>query len=195
MSKIHIGVIAEDVSDVDVLKELARKVSGRNFSVSQHFGKGCGPLKSKTPGWCKALKAKGCSAVVLVHDRDKKNSQKLREELQVIMKSTVISNGYVTIPAEELEAWLLSDPSAIQRALKLEKEPKIDNFPETINSPKEHLADLVTLNSKNRVKIYCNTEHNSLIAKEISIDKIDIKCPSFKYFREFVELEIGKKKA
>lgn len=195
MSKIHIGVIAEDVSDIDVLKELARKVSGRNFSVSQHFGKGCGSLKSKTPGWCKALKAKGCSAVVLVHDRDKKNATKLREELEAIMKNTVINKGYVTIPSEELEAWLLSDPSAIQRALKLEKEPKIKDPPETIPSPKEHLADLVTLNSKNRVKIYSNTEHNPLIAKEISIDSIDVKCPSFRYFREFVELEIGKRRS
>jgi len=193
MSKIHIGVIAEDPSDVEVLKELGRKISGRNFTVSQHFGKGCGPLKSKTPGWCRSFKAKGCTAVVLVHDRDNRDAVKLRLELQEILNNSEMEKAYVTVPSEELEAWLLSDTVAIKKALNLEKEPKAVNHPEGISSPKECLGKLVTMNSKLRSKFYVNTEHNSLIAREISVSAIDKKCPSFKDFRVFVETEIGKK--
>lgn len=192
MSKVHVGIIAEDPSDVAVLKELGRKISGRNFSVSQHFGKGCGPLKTKTPGWCRALAVKGCNAVVLVHDLDKKNADCLRKDLEAILGTCVIKKGYVTIPSEELEAWLLSDASAIKRALNLESEPKPIYHPETVVSPKEHLGGLINSHSKNKLKRYVNTEHNLLIAKELTISEIDSKCPSFKYFRDFVEDAICK---
>ncbi len=194
MKKIHIGIIAEDKSDVEVLTLLGRKISGRNFSVSPHFGKGCGSLKSKTPGWCRALLAKGCTVVVVVHDRDKKDAQQLRKELEEILATCVIKKSYVTIPSEELEAWLLSDTSAIKKAFKLEKEPKSIQEPETIVSPKEYLGKLITAHSKGQHKYYVNTEHNENIAKEIQISHIDSKCPSFKFFRDFVETEIGKPK-
>lgn len=192
MSKIHVGIIAEDQSDVAVLKELGKKISGRNFSVSQHFGKGCGPLKTKTPGWCKALAVKGCQAVVLVHDLDKKDAGCLRKDLETILGACVIKKGYVTIPSEELEAWLLADTSAIKRALNLESEPKPIHHPETIASPKEHLGGLINSHSKKKLKRYVNTEHNLLIAKELNILEIDSKCPSFKFFRDFIEDAICK---
>lgn len=195
MMAIHVGIIAEDPSDVEVLKELGRKISGRNFSVSQHFGKGCGSLKSKTPGWCQAFSKKGCKAVVLVHDRDNKNANQLRQDLEGILATSVMKRCYVTIPSEELEAWLLSDTSAIKRALNLEKEPKEIHHPETILSPKEHLGGLVTSHSKGKSKYYVNTEHNGLIVKEIAISAIEQKCPSFAPFKTFIETEIGVKTA
>jgi len=195
MTAVHVGVIAEDSSDVEVLKELGRKVSGRNFSISQHFGKGCGPLKSKTLGWCQALSKKGCKAVVLVHDRDNKDANKLRQELEGILATSVMKRCYVTIPSEELEAWLLSDTHAIEMALNLESKLKEIHHPETVLSPKEHLGDLITSHSKNKTKCYVNTEHNRLIAKEIDISKIEKKCPSFATFKTFIETEIGIKTA
>ncbi|HEY4964545.1 MAG TPA: DUF4276 family protein, partial [Candidatus Saccharimonadales bacterium] len=191
MTAVHVGIIAEDQSDIEVLKELGRKISGRNFSVSQHYGKGCGSIKTKTPGWCKAFGEKGCKAVVLVHDRDDKDADQLRQDLEAILAASVMKKCYVTIPTEELEAWLLSDMPAIKRALNLEKEPKDIHHPETVPSPKEHLGNLVTSHSKNKSKYYVNTEHNGLIAKEIAISAIELKCPSFAHFKTFIETEIG----
>lgn len=192
MTAVHVGIIAEDQSDIEVLKQLGRKISGRNFSVAEHYGKGCGSIKTKTLGWCKAFKEKGCKAVVLVHDRDDKDANQLRQDLEAILSTSVMQKCYVTIPSEELEAWLLSDMPAIKKALNLEKKPKEIHHPETIPSPKEHLGDLVTSHSKNKSKFYVNTEHNGLIAKEIAVAAIEKKCPSFLYFKTFIESEIGK---
>ncbi len=173
MTAAHVGIIAEDQSDIEVLKQLGIKISGRNFSVSQHYGKGCGSIKTKTLGWCKAFEKKGCKAVVLVHDKDDKDANQLRQDLEAILAASAMKKCYVTIPTEELEAWLLSDMPAIKKALNLEKEPKEIHHPETISSPKEHLGGLVTSHSKNKSKFYVNTEHNGLIAKEIAISTIE----------------------
>lgn len=64
----HIGFIAEDLSDVEVLKILAGKLTSRRFTSSHFVGKGCGPLRKKIPGWCRAFETKGVSSVVVVHD-------------------------------------------------------------------------------------------------------------------------------
>lgn len=193
MTKKHVGIIAEDESDVEVLKELGRKISGRNFSASHHIGKGCGQIKAKTSGWCASLKHKGCKSLILVHDRDDKDALKLRAELESVLEATKIDRRYIAIPSEELEAWLLSDCVAIKDALNLETEPKSIANPESINSPKERLGDLVRMHSKGRAKVYVNTEHNRLIAQKISVTEIDKKCPSFGDFKGFVESEIGSK--
>lgn len=58
MSK-KIGIIAEDISDVEVIKILGKKISGKAINSAYFVGKGCGPLKKKTPGWCKSLCTRG----------------------------------------------------------------------------------------------------------------------------------------
>lgn len=189
MSKI-IGIIAEDMSDVEVIKILLKKLTNKRFTTTQFVGKGCGPLKKKIPGWCKAFQQKRVNAVLVIHDLDKNDAQQLRDKLEGMLPHNVFSNTAVVIPIEELEAWLLSDEKAIQVALKLHSTPKTIHHPETIISPKEHLGILANRHSKNGLKQYVNTVHNSLIAHEILIEKLG-KCASFGHFRAFVKLAIG----
>ncbi len=51
------GIIAEDKSDVDVIKEfLAKYLKPSEFSVKHFVGQGCGKLKSKCQAWAVNLK-------------------------------------------------------------------------------------------------------------------------------------------
>lgn len=186
VTKMRIGIIAEDDSDIEVLKHFASKLTSRSFSVDKFVGKGCGSLKRKTAGWCKALIQKGCSSVVLVHDRDRHDEQILRGELERLLVDVNMLTKVVVIPCEELEAWLLSDTKALKIAMKLESLPKVINHPERIESPKEHIGKLVRAHSKNMNKQYVNTVHNLLIAKALSVAVVSARCPSFHHFEEFV---------
>lgn len=193
MSAKHVGFIAEDASDINVLKSLAKKLTKKKFTTHPFTGKGCGPLKRKTPGWCKALIHKGCDSVVLVHDLDRNNPTDLRLQLETILAQSKMKNKIVVIPTEELEAWLLSDAAAIKRALNLVKLPKKLHHPENIPSPKEYLAELVRTHSKNNLKQYVNTVHNENIAEAVDVSMILKSCPSFATFKEFVDLAIEGK--
>lgn len=186
MSKI-LGVIGEDASDIEVLKILARKLTTRSFSVAPFYGKGCGSIKRKLPGWCTALAKKGCKAVVVVHDQDRHTPNKLRKDLEEILSGvSEINTKIVVIPIEEIEAWLLSDSSAIKKAMNLIKNPRTIYHPEQINSPKEHLGRIIRSHSKGQVKTYVNTTDNSSIALATNISLIQKRCPSFSHFENFV---------
>lgn len=179
-----IGIIAENVSDVEVLKLLARKLTGKPVSTAYFIGKGCGPLKKKTPGWCKDLAHKGCTKIMLVHDLDRNDAKTLRAGLEEILQKSTAFKQAVVIPAEELEAWLLSDTCAITSALNLRKTLKVVHHPETVPSPKEYIRDGVWKIS-NRTTTYVNSVHNKLIAEQIDIQSIQKKCPSFHDFSNF----------
>ncbi len=185
-----IGIIAEDMSDVEVIKILAKKISGNNVSADQHVGKGCGPLKKKAPGWCKSLLTKGCTRIIMVHDRDRNNAEQLREQLEEVLASAPQATKVVVVPEEELEAWLLSDTEAIKKAMNLQKSIKTVHHPEAIDSPKEYIRDQIYNKSSKKVQ-YVNSVHNKLIAEEIDIQLVIKKCPSFGPFHIFFE----KKKA
>lgn len=179
-----IGIIAEDMSDIEVIKILAKKVSGKAISSCHFVGKGCGPLKRKTPGWCKSLMTKGCAQIIMIHDRDRNNAQQLRDQLEAILGQAPQPTKVVIIPEEELEAWLLSDTAAIAAALKLRNKIKQVNHPETVGSPKEFIRDTVYKTSDKKVQ-YVNNVHNKLIAQLANTDLIKKKCPSFRPFVNF----------
>lgn len=181
---VKYGLIAEDASDILVIKKLAKKVSGKNISAAHFVGKGCGPIKKKAPGWCKAFQSKGCTQILLVHDRDRHDAEKLRRELEVVLDAVPQARKLVVVPTEELEAWLLSDHYAIKTALNLKKPIKEEHHPERINSPKEHLGAAVWKISEKKVN-YINAVHNPIIAEHIDVARITKKCPSFEPFAQF----------
>ena len=181
---VKYGLIAEDASDIEVIKKLAKKVCGRNISSSYFVGKGCGPIKRKAVAWCKAFATKGCSQILLVHDRDRHDVDLLRFQLNGVLSLAPQSKKVVVVPSEELEAWLLSDHSAIKMALNLRKAIKEEHYPEKIKSPKEYLGAAVWKVSNKTVN-YVNAIHNPLIADHIDVARISKKCPSFKPFAEF----------
>jgi len=180
------GIIAEDKSDVDVIKEfLAKYLEPSQFSVKHFVGQGCGKLKSKCQAWAVNLKKSGCEHIFIFHDLDRNNEIKLRKELNEKLSPPETPNTVVIIPTEELEAWLLSDLNAIQITFSIPAREMIKKIPhaETIKSPKEYLQKLVHQSSK---KIYMNTAHNKTIAANTQLDKL-LTCKSYLPFDNYMK--------
>lgn len=183
----RVGVIAEDDCDVDSIRALIHRIAGnQRIGIKKFVGKGCGKVRRKCHAWADDLRQRGCSILVLIHDLDDNNIVDLKREIQHALSPCPITTHLICIPIQEFEAWLLSDPNAIQSAMHLRKIPKIKASPETINSPKEYLGELIYRLS-NKEKIYINTKHNEQIAAEVSIDKARSRCPSFIPFYDFIQ--------
>jgi len=182
----RVGVIAEDDSDVDSVRILIQRMTGiAQISIKRRVGKGCGRLKKKCHAWTDLLRQQGCSLLILIHDLDSNNLSDLTKEIQKALNPCPIMIHLICIPVQEFEAWLLSDPMAIKDAMNLKNPPKVKTSPETINSPKEHLGELI-YRASNKEQIYMNTKHNPKIAAKISIDLVRAKCQSFVPFYDFV---------
>lgn len=182
-----IGVIAEDTSDVDVIKEILSKYLKKdNFSVSHFVGQGCGKIKSKCAAWVDQLAKKGCSHIFLFHDLDRNKEALLRKELQTKLARCSFASPLIVIPREELEAWLLADVEAIRKVFSIQNGIKPISDVEKISSPKEYLEKLVRFHSERK---YLNTVHNKKIAQEINIKKL-VGYPSYKSFHDYVSTKI-----
>lgn len=116
---------------------------------------------------------------------DDKNITQLRIAIEAAIKPCPITRYLICIPIQEYEAWLLSDPEAIKKVFGLKKTPNIKYHPETINSPKEYLGDIVERFSDG-YKYYINTKHNKEISKYIDFSKVQ-RCSSFQPFLRFVK--------
>ena len=185
----RLGIIAEDDSDVDVVKVLASKVLPRQTLVVRSFvGRGCGKLRSKSRYWASSLREQKCSILVLVHDLDTARLATLRAQLAEALDPSPIANSVIVIPVHEIEAWLLSDSVAIRRAFHLKKPvPKTAN-PESIPRPKERLEHVVYATSR-KTKRYVNTLHNGRIAAELDLNLVR-RCPSFLLLENFLRQHV-----
>ncbi|MEM8525522.1 MAG: DUF4276 family protein [Bacteroidota bacterium] len=182
-----IGLIVEDLSDFDTIRILIDRYIGIDgLRFKRKAGGGCGKMRNKALSYAKELKNKGCNMVVLVHDLDGRELEKLREDLSFFVKKSPAEFNFICIPNEEMEAWLLSDEDAVNNLFKLNKKIKAISNPEKIKSPKEHLGKIVDQNSNKR-KRYINTQHNLKIAELIEVDKIAAKCESFKELLDFLD--------
>lgn len=184
---MKIGVIAEDKSDVEVVKALTLLLLNRTGIGFNYFvGEGCGKLRKKCGTWADILVKKGCLWVVVIHDLDNFREPKLRVELNEAIRDCGASSKVILIPCREIEAWLLYDARAIAQAFNEHKIPRVPGNPELINDPKHFLAEII---SKFYRKQYINTKHNSKIAGFIDLNKLR-KCASFSPLPAFVrELE------
>lgn len=183
---LKMGVIAEEMNDIEVLYELTAKIIRENsFSFKHFIGHGCGTLRRKCRAWAENLTQRGCTLLVVIHDLDKRNESELRKELEAAIEGLKFRQSVVLIPIEEIEAWLLCDPNAIQSVFNMRKVPSIPARPERISDPKEFLSALVMKNSKSR---YLNTIHNRKIAAQLALDSIVRRCPSFLGYPKFLTL-------
>jgi hypothetical protein len=174
----HIGIIAEDKSDVEVVKILMGKIRpGRRFSVRSSVGHGCGRIKSKCREWARNLNLRGCYWLILVHDLDEADLRGLTQELSTALQPCPIERYVVIIPIREIEAWLLSDPQAIRDGLNLRSTPSHIANPEAIFDPKRKLGEIIGSRSQGG-KVYINTIHNAKIAQHLALDKLHA-CKSF----------------
>lgn len=187
---LTIGIIAEDESDVNSARILIHRISKNNrIKIKQFLGKGCGKLKRKCNSWAKQLYLRGCTVLILIHDLDYNKLSELEFEVRESLNPCPIKKHLICIPVQEMEAWFLSDPNALQKALKLIYLPKVSGTPEKINSPKEVLEKVILKASGNE-KLYLNTKHNEIISKHISLAVLKSKCPSYVPFHDFITQHI-----
>jgi len=164
---------------------LLRRITGKkNIGFKNFVGGGCGKIRRKSDDWAKQLKSRGCQVLIIVHDLDRNNYQDLYKTIEDGLKPFIIKNTFISIPVEEMEAWLLSDSKGVKTALNLPKEIKTYHHPERVNSPKEVLGREIE-KASNDTKIYLNTKHNPLIAKHVNIATLNAKCESFKKLHLF----------
>ena len=85
----------------------------------------------------------------------------------------------ITIPVQEIEAWLIADEQAITAVI-----PsflfKGHSRPESIQSPKEWL--IRESEAANGKPLYSPKTFNAAVAKRLRFDVVQQKCPSFKTF-------------
>jgi len=162
---MNIGIIAEDASDVAVIKELTASLLGQYCVGFKHFvAEGCGKLRRKCGAWARILVHKGCSRIVVVHDLDENVEQTLRAEISAEIAPAAAEGSIVLIPRREIEAWLLYDAGAIATAFRETRYAPLPGRPESLQDPKRFLRDLIWRRYK---KEYLYTVHNSRIAEHV----------------------------
>ena len=179
----NFGLIAEDESDIKVLKILMQKLICENsFCTKKFSANGCGKIMGKAIAWANTLRKKGCHRLILVHDLDRHNEVELRRSLEEKLNQSDFSIFCVVVPKEEIEAWLLCDNVNLGRVLNSTQPFPEILHPEEIKSPKEFLRRKSNELGGRR---YVNSIDNPKIAEGISIGNLD-RCPSFTNFSEFV---------
>ena len=153
---IHVGVIAEDNSDIEVIRVLISKIARKTFSIKPFAGHGCGRVRNKCNGWAEILRQRGCSVLILVHDLDMHRLAELENGLREALGQSPIQKHAIIIPVRELEAWLLADHEAIQRTFRFRRRLRQIANPESIQRPKERLRDIIEQRSDHNI-IYVNT--------------------------------------
>lgn len=186
---MNIGVIAEEVNDVEVLYEFTCKLVEENkFSFKKFVGHGCGKLRKKCTAWAKDLMRRGCSHLVVIHDLDEFNESSLRTELTNSVHHINFDKYVILIPIKEIEAWLLTDATALKTVFNMSKLPNLPKSPELLQDPKQSLFEIVYKDVKKR---YVNTIHNKNIAAEIRLSNMK-NCRSFQPYTAFMrESSIG----
>ena len=185
---VNIGVIAEERNDIDVLYQLTCKLTPEtSFSFSTFAAHGCGRLRNKCRAWSQNLIRRGCTHLVVIHDLDDKDQDALRAELENSVRDIACSGHIILVPVFEIEAWLLSDPLALQQTFNMKQSPRIPRNPETIRRPKKYLRDIVWKCSKRH---YINTIHNKRIASILRVNKV-LSCSSFAPYPAFVSTIIS----
>lgn len=164
---MKIGIIAEDDSDVVVVRELTLSLMRpRRVGFKRFVGHGCGKLRRKCRAWAENLVRQGCLWLVVVHDLDEYKEEELRAQLSRAIADSRARATVVLIPRREIEAWLLYDADAIAQAFNEHQRPRLPHDPEMLPDPKGYLGRLI---HREYDKEYLNTRHNELIARNIDV--------------------------
>jgi len=182
---MKMGIIAEDDSDVAVIREFTLSLlKPHNIGFKRFIGNGCGKLQRKCGAWATTLVRQGCRWIILLHDLDTHDERRLRTQLTLAIDPARAKASVVLIPKREIEAWLLYDANAIAAAFNETRRPRVPGNPESLLDPKKHLRDIIWVKYH---KEYLNTIHNARIAKHIDVSFLS-KSASFAPHPEFTEV-------
>lgn len=110
------------------------------------------------------------------------NHEKVR--LAIVKPCGLEKSCCIVIPVQELEAWLLADLDAVRQVVKRFPPARNIASPELINDPKERLE---RMNADPRGKrSYDHARHNEKVAAHLDLERVRLKCPSYRPFEAFV---------
>lgn len=179
-ARLQLGVIAEDETDGQTLRVLLQRLRGSGTKVLTRSDQGCGAIGRKGERWVNDLYRAGCSAVIIVHDLDRRALAELRQQLGKIQPPPGTAL-YVCIPVEEMEAWFWADANVLT---KIARQPTPAHpSPEKIPSPKEALMRLSRDGGK---KPRYATSDNAGLAQELDLTVCAQRCPAFAALCTFV---------
>lgn len=179
-ARLQLGVIAEDETDGQAVRVLLQRLRGGGTKVLTRSDQGCGAIGRKGERWVNDLVRCGCSAVIIVHDLDRRALGELQQQLAKIQPPSGTAL-HVCIPIEELEAWFWADANVLT---KIARQPTPAHpSPEKITSPKEALMRLSRDGGK---KPRYATSDNAALAQELDLAACAQRCPSFAALGKFV---------
>lgn len=189
MSKLRIGVLAEDATDCAALAMLICRIAPRaSIGIERYAGKGCSHLRRKAEAHLKDAARRGCSAAIILHDLDRNPSNNelndegvLRQRLEALPVPKDLQR-LVCIPVEELEAWFWADPAVIREVGR--GDGKALPSPHLLKRPKEELIRLsIGANRKPRY----STNDNAKLAEKLDLALCAKRCTSFRSLHDFIE--------
>jgi hypothetical protein len=187
------GVIGEDKSDVEVLKQLIERLSPprRPLIVRTKGYDGCAELLRKGAAQLRSFERERCHRFVVCYDADRENPQTRRIRLmeEVVTPAKVAGPLCALVPTQEIEAWILADLSAVSKIIPSWVPTETFVSPENICDPKERLVRL-SRNTKHRPR-YTHATHNQQVAKYLDLDIVYKKCCSFRPLADLVRKGAG----
>ncbi|WP_436629224.1 DUF4276 family protein [Herbaspirillum rubrisubalbicans] len=181
------GIIGEDSSDVEMLVEIVKRLSGdERLSVKRQGFSGSGELFKKGKLTLQTFSRLRCSRFIVVYDSDgdSPDVRKRRIVEEIVNRSGVEGEFCALIPTQEIEAWILADIECVSRHFPGWRPTREFRNPENISNPKELLRSLSREGAaKPR---YSNATHNPVLARYLDLDLVFSRCPSFHPLRTLV---------
>lgn len=175
-----VAILAEDDSDAEALSNIVRQIL-TGVRIKPKGYDGGGGLCRKGARDIKTWWTLGFRTFVVCHDADKNSPESIRDKLlkEVVVPAEAAGNCCIAVPVQEIEAWLIADEMAIKKVI-----PKFDfkghSQPEKLDDPKEWLIE--QSEAENGKPLYSPKTFNPAVAKQLRIDVVQKKCPSFALF-------------
>jgi hypothetical protein len=131
-----IAVLGEHDSDAQTIRMILKRKIGAQVRITPKGFGGCDALCRKGARVIKNLAERGYTHFFVCHDADCPDPEIARAKVdrEVVIPSGA-ANSCITIPVQEIEAWIIADESAIARTIP-SFQPREVPRPETIKWPR-----------------------------------------------------------
>ncbi len=181
-----IAILAEDTSDCDAIAAIVIRLLGqRNQRLRKKGYGGCPHLRRKGARDIAMLARDGCDRFVIAHDADDRTIA----ETRLLVEQTIVAPASIdfiyclSIPVQELEAWLIADPAAVNTVIPTMRFRGHPN-PEELRNPKEWLVR--ESRRSNGRPLYSPATFNAAVAAVLNLELVAERCGSFRAFRDCV---------
>ncbi len=188
------GIIVEGEYDIGTYEELIWKICGRMVQVESRDTRGRVRYKNKKiAGYLRSFEhvsAGGGSVdkALVIRDADRKDAAIVEQEIwdRIGNRAPLFPRGISAHAiCQEMETWLLADHNAINKVAQTrnarDEVQRVGESLEEIQNPKERFLDLLSWAGLNYTAQVCRE-----IAREIDLDVLRERCPSFREFERKV---------